>query len=61
MNYIVTLSYDKNLGSSELEDIGLNQNYHYAVVDIGNARDLNGQNKQVLKIRNPWVTEEDED
>ena len=42
------MSYILTLGSSEpdkLREMGLNPDYNYAIIDTGNAKDLDGKNQ----------------
>ena len=55
MSYIVTLGSWK---PDALASAGFNPNYNYTVVETGSAKDKDGKNKQLLRIRNPWLSEE---
>lgn len=58
MGYIVTVSAGEN---KNLAEIGFDPNYYYSIIEVGNAQDADGNNKQVCKLRNPWVSEETQD
>ena len=55
MSYIVTLSCNN---PNNLHEIGFDPNYNYSVLGTGSAKDQDGKNNQILRIRNPWLSEE---
>ena len=41
--------------------MGFDSNYNYSIVDTGSAKDKDGKTQQVVKIRNPWLKEENKE
>ena len=41
--------------------MGFDSNYNYSIVDTGSSKDKDGKTQQVVKIRNPWLKEEDKE
>ena len=58
MSFIVTLG---SSNPDKLIELGFDPNYNYSVIETGSGTDSEGKNKQILKIRNPWVTEENQE